>query len=349
MQQNPVVTSVFLGMNKTGIALQGGSLPVVQPKLYQSPVQFLETTSGAITARLSGVTEKIALDQVTRIEQGNPTTTYGTLTGASCERNQLGEITKKIFLRPSSWDMPLLILNNVGTVSPRISFFSMIQASLKLSVSTTAVPTLTPGKVFAHVVAGANAGWTETGASWNFRDGTNAWAGGVGMQQYETDYMTARLGEFEVRRGLDSSSQTFYVPLDLTQLWLAMTLGGGFILQHERVPAKWTANLTLSTDDVGDTTLAPWLDVTRRFNSLDTNFISGAIDYATPQTQSIWIHVANDPCYISFGESSTPSSLTSLVLEPGYNFFNYSSLSSPVVKIRTGASSKVHWFFVDEA
>jgi hypothetical protein len=61
-------------------------------------------------------------------------------------------------------------------------------------------------------IAPANANWTELGATWNTKDGTNAWAGSVGAETAGTDYLTPASGTF-LHTGTDTVGQQYTVSL----------------------------------------------------------------------------------------------------------------------------------------
>lgn len=65
---------------------------------------------------------------------------------------------------------------DLSSLTGQFTQIDSIQLSFTTSISATG-----SGTLGLYEVSAANSGWTETGATWNTKDGTNAWSGGVGL------------------------------------------------------------------------------------------------------------------------------------------------------------------------
>ena len=111
----------------------------------------------------------------TSIREDNATTNYGTTTSPACGFDSSG----------NNYDF--LIKFDLSTIEPG----SIIeQATLSLYVDGSV--SLAFSCSISRILSG-NDGWTEAGATWNTKDGSNAWVGGVGAEVAGVDYSATDL------------------------------------------------------------------------------------------------------------------------------------------------------------
>jgi hypothetical protein len=317
--QQELPVSSLLGVGKSGKARAKNSLPFTQPPLVPSPTQIVETLGVTKTFRLSGVREEILLDQATRIESSEATT-QGSATGLTLQRNATGAQTKKALLRPSSWDLPLYDTAALGTDTKRLPWHDVLAANLVFDIPLAELENTASCTVTAHVISDANKTWTEAGATWTTRDGSAAWVGSNGCETPDVDYYSDLLGEVQVRPHIGTAALRVRMPLDLDLLWLAFKLGSGILLQIGGVPYPVLTEVSIISDDAGDTGRRPRLEIFRRYAAgVDTQLETGKVDQATSETESLWVNAKGTGSLIYFGGlSSEPQSL----LE-GMNPFSY--------------------------
>lgn len=89
------------------------------------------------------------------------------------------------------------------------------------------------GHVFSshnmYSILPANIGWTEMGATWNKRDGTNNWAGSLGCSTIGTDYSNTVLGVLSGYTD-DPTGTEYNVALNTSEVTGWLTNNAGFII-----------------------------------------------------------------------------------------------------------------------
>ena len=88
------------------------------------------------------------------------------------------------------------------------------------------------GVVNFHRILSGN-DWTETGATWNTRDGTNNWLGGNnGCDTSGTDYSATSMGSVSIANA-DAESTEYNITLDAAEMALMLANNVGFLFKHD--------------------------------------------------------------------------------------------------------------------
>lgn len=74
----------------------------------------------------------------------------------------------------------------------------------------------------AYSILPANGDWTETGATWNTKNGSNAWAGSSGCSTSGTDYNATQIGSCVMNEDFASENQFSLTP-SVVRTWFGVS------------------------------------------------------------------------------------------------------------------------------
>jgi hypothetical protein len=162
----------------------------------------------------------------TWIDQANPTTNKGTDNNLYASLLSTGRILRSMLrfdlssLAGKTIQHPCLILHSYGAT--------------------------TPASFNVHRVLPANAGWTETGATWNKVDGASNWAGSAGCGTAGTDYAETIMGSYTAAAIVQGAPQI--VPLDPTEFAAMVANNAGMMLKAQDETTANNKQTSFSSD-----------------------------------------------------------------------------------------------------
>lgn len=109
-----------------------------------------------------------------------------------------------------------------------------------------------------YSVASGNSGWTEAGATWNTKDGTNNWAGSAGLGTSGTDYETPSIGSGTFNFNPTGIPTNFSLTASRVQGWFGSS-NTNYGMLHT---SSGGVDFIRSSDYAVDPTLRPKLSVT---------------------------------------------------------------------------------------
>lgn len=115
--------------------------------------------------------------------------------------------------------------------------------SVVLTLKTTATVRNTP-TVDVYRILVANSAWTETGATWNTKDGAAGWAGSAGASTSGTDYSTTLMAQTLI----NATTTAFDFTLDLTEFALMQASNNGMLLKGDNEASNNDAVFSDATD-----------------------------------------------------------------------------------------------------
>ena len=95
---------------------------------------------------------------------------------------------------------------------------------------------------YMHRILSGNSGWTETGATWNTKDGINAWAGSAGCNTSGTDFSATAIG---TNSSQYTANTEYSMDLDVTEFTAMVAANYGCVVF---VTASWTQKKWHSSD-----------------------------------------------------------------------------------------------------
>lgn len=135
---------------------------------------------------LAGMSRPV-VDPTLTLDEGEAGANYDTYLSSSAATTNYGDAVN-VTVRATRYT-PLLRFD-VSSV-PAGSTCDSAVLSLFLAQSNVGGYTMT-----VHELLSANSAWTEDGATWNTRDGSNAWAGSNGCSTSGTDYAATAIGSY---------------------------------------------------------------------------------------------------------------------------------------------------------
>ncbi len=114
-----------------------------------------------------------------------------------------------------------------------------------LTLTLTAAPTAN-ANIALYKILVANSGWTEAGATWNTKDGTNNWASGQnGCTVSGTDFDATAIGSFAIAT-TDTVGTQYTVTLNLASFQAMLTANYGFLIWQPVAGAPGTPSFASS-------------------------------------------------------------------------------------------------------
>lgn len=174
----------------------------------------------------------------TRLEKANPTTNFGTGTTFAAVGNGAANPVNGLF----DWDLASLPAGS-----------TVLSATMTLIVSGLHTST----RLFNAYEMTANSDWTEAGATWNTKDGTNAWAGGANGGGVEgTDISATAIGTATYVANAPVGTA---LPFSLTPSRVAANAGGRLRVLVKRIDAVTGAGPTFRLSDTSVAAERPML------------------------------------------------------------------------------------------
>lgn len=175
-----------------------------------------------LVLQASGITD-------TWVDQGNPTTNQNTNGALYAQLFSAGRIIRSLL----KFDLSSLPSGAIVT-----------SATLTLTKSD-ASGTRKAAKVYR--ILAANSAWSITTATWNTKDGSNAWAGSNGCGTSGTDYSSTSMGSYADASGTLSSPVD--ITLTVSEVQAMIAANHGVLIRADDEASATTLNTWLSAND----------------------------------------------------------------------------------------------------